>query len=323
MREAPTQDEVLSWFDTLSNWGRWGEEDTLGTLNLITPEKRRQAASLVREGVSVSCSRVIPWHGAGAMAGANPTITMAQSGERYVLGDEVPDPDFPGENALQWAGEQISLLFHGFIFTHIDGLGHVFFRGQMYNGRSAGLITASDGAQVQTSDVMRDGIMSRGVLLDIARLRGVETLDPSDGVFPEDLEAAEEAQGVRVEEGDVLLLRTGYGAQLEAAHAAGEEPPAEHSGYHVACMPWLHERGVALLGSDVVNDMSDRPYPKVRLPVHELGLVAMGLRLIDNAHLERLAEACAERGRWEFCFTLNPLRLERGTGSPVNPIATL
>ena len=265
---------------------------------------------------------MIPWPGP-ALAGSNPVITMAQSGERYVLGDEVPDPDFPGETALQWAGERLSFIFHGSIFTHIDGLGHVFFRGQMYNGRSAGLIRTSDGALEQTSDVMRDGIMSRGVLLDIARLRGVESLDPLDGVFPEDLEAAEEAQGVRVQEGDVLLLRTGYGAQVEAAMAAGEEPPEEHSGYQVACMPWIRERGVALLGSDVVNDMTHRPYPKTRLPVHEIALVAMGLRLIDNAHLERLAEACAERNRWEFCFTLNPLRLERGTGSPVNPIATL
>ena len=322
MPEAPTQDEVLAWFDSLSNWGRWGDDDTLGTLNLITPAKRRQAASLVRDGVSVSCSRVIQWPGP-ALAGSNPVITMAQSGERYALGDEVPDPDYPGETALQWAGERLSFIFHGSIFTHIDGLGHVFFRGQMYNGRSAGLIRTSDGALEQTSDVMRDGIMSRGVLLDIARLRGVASMDPMDGVFPEDLEAAEEAQGVRVEEGDVLLLRTGYGAQVEAAMAAGEEPPEEHSGYHVACMPWIRERGVALLGSDVVNDMSDRPYPKTRLPVHEIALVAMGLRLIDNAHLERLAEACAERSRWEFCFTLNPLRLERGTGSPVNPIATL
>jgi kynurenine formamidase len=242
---------------------------------------------------------------------------------RYALGDDAPDPRFPEEPALQWAGERITLLFHGSVFTHIDGLGHVFYRGQMYNGRSAGLIKTSDGALVQTSDVMRDGIMTRGVLLDLARLRGVETLPPEPGVFPEDLEAAEQAQGVRVEEGDVLLLRTGYGAQVDAAIAAGEPIPEQHSGYHVACMPWIHERGVALLGSDVTNDKREQPYPKTRLPVHQVGLVAMGLRLIDNAHLERLAEACAQRSRWEFCFTLNPLRFEAGTGSPVNPIATL
>ena len=321
MPEAPSQDEVLSWFGALSNWGRWGDDDELGTLNLIGPAKRREAASLVREGVSVSCARPVPWSGP-ALAGANPVTHMMQSGERYALGDDEPDPDFPGEAALQWAGERVTMAFHGHVFTHIDGLGHVFFGGRMYNGRSAALITTTHGARAQSSDVMRDGVLTRGVLLDVARLRGGAPLPPLPGVFPEDLEAAEAAQGVRVGEGDALLLRTGYGAQVEAAAAAGEPPPADHSGYHVACMPWLRERGVALLGSDVVNDVSHRPYPKTRLPVHQLALVAMGLRLIDNAHLERLAEACAARGRWEFGFAVHPLRFERGTGSPVNPIAT-
>ena len=319
MPQAPSQDEVLSYFDKLSNWGRWGDEDTLGTLNLITPEKRKQAGALIQEGVSVSCSRLIPWSGP-ALAGANPTTDMVQSGERYALGDTGEDPT--GAEPLQWAGERITFAFHGSIFTHLDGLAHVFWQGQMYNGRSAGLVKTSEGALEQTSEVMRDGIITRGVLLDVARLRGVDHLPQAPGVYPEDLEAAEEAQGVRVEEGDVLLLRTGYGAQVEAAMAAGQPPPAEHSGYHAACLPWLHERGVAVIGSDVTTDTGHREYDQTRLPVHQIALVAMGLRLIDNGHLERLGEACAERNRWEFCFTLNPLRFERGTGSPANPIAT-
>ena len=323
MPEVPSQEEVLSYFDTLSNWGRWGDDDTLGTLNLITDAKRRQAASLVREGVSISCSRLIPW-GGPQLAGGNPTIDMAQSGERYALGDNPEDPAMPGVEPLQWAGERLSFAFHGSIFTHIDGLAHVFWNGRMYNGRSAGLVKTSEGALEQTSEVMRDGIMTRGVLLDVARALGQDPLPMAPGVYPEDLEAAEEAQGVRVEEGDVLLLRTGYGAQHQAAIRAGEEPPHEHSGFHAATLPWLHERGVAVIGSDVTTDTRhrDEHYTRTRMPVHQVALVAMGLRLIDNAHLERLAEACAERGRWEFCFTLNPLRLERGTGSPANPIAT-
>ena len=121
----------------------------------------------------------------------------------------------------------------------------------------------------------------------------------------------------------MLLVRTGVGAQWDAASAAGEPPPAEHSGYNVACMPWIHDRGVALLGSDIHQDATPPgDFPKTMLPVHQVALVAMGLRLIDNAQLERLGEACAERNRWEFCFTLNPLRFAQGTGSPANPIAT-
>ena len=323
MPEAPSQEEVLSYFDTLSNWGRWGDDDTLGTLNLITDAKRRQAASLVHEGVSISCSRLIPW-GGPQLAGGNPVIDMAQSGERYALGDNPEDPAMPGVEPLQWAGERLSFAFHGSIFTHIDGLAHVFFDGKMYNGRSAGLVKASEGALEQTSEVMRDGIMTRGVLLDVARALGQDPLPMAPGVYPEDLEAAEAAQGVRVEEGDVVLLRTGYGAQHEAAILARQEPPHEHSGYHAATLPWLHERGAAVIGSDVTTDTRylDPNYKRTRMPVHQIALVAMGLRLIDNAHLERLAVACEERGRWEFCFTLNPLRFERGTGSPANPIAT-
>lgn len=323
MPTPPSQDEVISYFDKLSNWGRWGDDDLLATLNLITPEKRKQAAALVQDGESISCSRVIPYPGPMAMGSSNPLINMVQSGERYALGDNPPNPLFPDADMLEWAAESISMVFHGMVFTHIDGLAHVFFDGKMYNGRDAALVKASEGATVQTSEVMRDGIMTRGVLLDVARLRGVTTMDPADHVFPEDLEAAEQAQGVRVEEGDVLLLRTGYGAQVEAAAASGEEPPGEHSGYNAACLPWFHERGIALLGSDVIQDATPAgDFPKTMLPVHQVSLVAMGLRLIDNAHLERLSTTCADRNRWEFCFTLNPLRFAQGTGSPANPIAT-
>ena len=323
MPAPPSQEEILGYFETLSNWGRWGESDTLGTLNLITPEKRKQAASLIRDGVSVSCSRVIPWSGSSAMAGANPVTNMVQSGELFALGDDRENPRFPGRKMLQASSEHLSFVFHGSVFTHIDGLAHVFWEGQMYNGRSAALVKSGEGATIQTSDVMQDGILTRGVLLDIARLKGRTTLDPEDYVFPEDLEAAEEAQGVRVEEGDVLLLRVGYGAQIEAAAAAGEPPPQEFSGYNAACLPWLHERGVALIGSDVFTDHAPiGQYVETMMPMHQVAIPAMGLRLIDNAHLERLGEACAERNRWEFSFSLNPLRLAQGTGSPANPIAT-
>ena len=318
MAKAPTQEEVLAYFDELSNWGRWGDEDELGTLNLITPEKRRQAASLVREGITVGCSKLIPWHGPlEEIRGAMPVSHMIKSGERYVLGLG----DNPEHQSHQSAAESLTFVFHGGVFTHIDGLAHVFFDAKMYNGRSAGLVKTADGATAQSSEVMRDGILSRGILYDIPSLRGVDALEPGTAVSPEDLEEFEEAHGVRAEPGDILLLRTGYAGVVDALPSGGE-PPQGRAGWGVGCLPWLRERGAALIGSDVINDAQPPgDYAETTLPVHQVGLVAMGLRLIDNAHLEKLAETCARLQRWEFCFTVNPLRLERGTGSPVNPIA--
>jgi kynurenine formamidase len=162
-------------------------------------------------------------------------------------------------------------------------------------------------------------VVSRGVLLDVARTRGIRWMDAGEGVMPEDLEAAERAAGVRVEAGDILLVRTGYYARrlLEPMHPLKAGTPA----LHVACCPWLYERGVAMLGSDTHNDIHPPPYPAIGNAFHVVALVAMGLWLIDNANLEPLAEACAARRRWEFLLTVAPLRLRNVTGSPVNPIA--
>ena len=323
MGTPPTQDEVLTWFDKLSNWGRWGEDDVLATLNYITPEKRKQAASLVKDGFSVSCSRLIPRHDpATALGGSNPTSYMIQSGERYVLGDNPEHPMFPGGKMLEWAAESVSFVFHGMVFTHIDDLGHVFWDGRMYNGRSSGLVKAAEGSTVQSSEEMRDGILTRGILYDIARLKGKKALEPGEHVFPEDLEAFEAQYKVKAEAGDIVLLRTGYGSYIDALQP-GEQPPHEHSGWNAACLPWFHERKVAAIGSDVINDATPPgAFNQTILPVHQIALVAMGLRLIDNAHLERLSEACAARNRYEFHFSLNPLRFHNGTGSPANPVAT-
>jgi kynurenine formamidase len=252
---------------------------------------------------------------------------MVQSGERYALGDEGPEIAIGGNvvKPLQWAAEQLSFQFHGLVFTHIDALGHVFWKGQLYNGFPASSVKASEGSTIENINVAApEGIMSRGVLLDVARLRGKPWMDADDHVYPEDLEAAEQAQGVRVEEGDILLLRTGYPAHINDVQSKDPmaPPPHEHSGYQAACLPWFKERGVAVLGSDVIQDAVPHGYNETSLPVHQVALVALGLRLIDNADLEALAETCARKNRWEFCLTLNPLRIENGTGSPANPIAT-
>jgi kynurenine formamidase len=304
--------DVIAMISSLSNWGRWGRDDELGTINLITPEKRARAAALVRDGVSVSCARPIATNELAADTTIQPLRFMVDSGEGR-------DHD-PPERALarRGAAEFIGMVFHGYSITHVDTPAHYFWQGKIYNGRSCNLITAREGAQAESVDLLRDGVVSRGVLLDVAALKG-RLMDAGEGVMPEDLEAAERAQHVRVEPGDILLIRTGYYARrLEAPrHPLKDGSPAAH----VACMPWFRARDVAMLGTDTHNDVSPATHPGLGNVVHIVGLVGLGLWLIDNANLEELARACAARKRWEFLLTVAPLRLQHATGSPVNPIA--
>jgi kynurenine formamidase len=323
MPDAPSEDEVLGYHKSLSNWGRWGTDDQLGTINLITPEKRRAAASLVTEGINVSCAwdlSTMPQ--VGDMFGPVQRH-MLMTGEG--LNDEhrvVPLHPVPGMDMSRQAGaaEYFGCVFHGVTITHIDALSHMFWDGTAYNGVPGALVNAMFGATSLAVTALRDGISTRGVLLDIPAARGVDWLEPATGVFPEDLEAAEAAQGVRVEEGDVVLLRTGYARQKRET---GPIPPHEgQAGWHAASLPWLHERGAAAIGCDTGQDVVPSGYMTIGLPVHCVGMVAMGLTLIDNCDLEELSATCARLGRYEFFLTLAPLRLEGGTGSPVNPIAT-
>jgi kynurenine formamidase len=218
------------------------------------------------------------------------------------------------------AVEYFGCVFHGTNVTHVDALSHVFWDRKSYNGRPAELVNAMFGATNLAVTGVRNGILTRGVLIDVAALRGVDWLQPGDGVFPEDLEAAEKRSGVRVSEGDAVLLRTGYGRRKRAAGALA--PHEGQAGWHAACLPWLHERGVALIGCDTAQDAVPAGYSQVALPIHMVGIVAMGLWLVDACDLEDLAATCARLGRSEFCLSIAPLRIEGGTGSPVNPIAS-
>jgi kynurenine formamidase len=310
---VPSEHEVIGYMKTLSNWGRWGAEDELGTINLITPAKRAAAARLVRDGVTVTGARPI-------VTDITPDTTfqfmrfMVDSGE----GRDTASPE--RLQARRGAGEFIGMVFHGYTVTHIDTPAHFFWEGKIYNGRSCNLITSREGATVEAVELLHDGVVSRGVLLDVARTRGVRWLGPGEGVMPEDLEAAERATGVRVEAGDILVVRTGYYARRLAE---GPVSPlrAGSPGPHAALLPWLKERGVAVWGSDTHNDVTPTPYPAMGSPFHIGALVGLGLWLIDNMNLEDIATACADRGRWEFLLTLAPLRLRNVTGSPLNPIA--
>jgi kynurenine formamidase len=189
----------------------------------------------------------------------------------------------------------------------------------MYGGVPSHNVTDRDGAIVHDVLSVADGIHGRGVLLDVARARGVDALDPAEPIFPEHLDLAEEKEGIHVEEGDILFIRTGDAIRRKQGnwHPIAKGQP----GLDATCLPWLYERGVAVLGSDGPQEVRPSGYASVYMPVHSIGIVAMGLWLIDNCDLEALADTCNEYGRWNFFVTVSALRLEGATGSPVNPIA--
>ena len=194
----PTEEQVLGWFDSLSNWGRWGDDDELGTLNLITEAKRQQAAGLVTEGISVTCSRLLVPEMAPDVTSIPPLHYMVSTGESA--------PSEGGGGASDFLG----VSFHGLTVTHLDSLCHQFWNGKMYNGQDAGLVNNANKAGAGAVDAVKNGVVTRGVLLDIAGVKGKDWLDAGEPVFTADLEAAEEAQGVRVTEGDALCIRLGW-----------------------------------------------------------------------------------------------------------------
>jgi kynurenine formamidase len=291
--------DVAAFHQTLSNWQRWGERDQCGTLNLVTPEKRAAAAALVRSGRVVSCARPIP---------TEPGPSNPQPAAHHMI----------GTHSEGWGGDYLALASHGYATSHLDALCHIFHEGRLYNGYSSERVTAH-GALELSVDALRHGIVSRGVLLDVPAAKGKPWLEPGEPIHLEDLEQAERAVAVQAESGDILLVRTGRFARV-AAH--GDWNPRERlAGLHADCLPWLHARGVAALGSDGVSDVHPSGIDDVRLPIHTVGIVAMGLSLLDNLDLEALALACREEGRATFLLTTAPLVLLRGTASPVNPIA--
>ena len=309
----PTEEEVLAYFEELSNWGRWGEDDQLGTLNFLSDENTRKAVSLVREGRTISCARTISWEPAPDVS-STPIHYMVESGEGWASGDKVSAR--PNQAATDFFG----LVFHGYTITHIDSLAHFFWKGKMYNGRPAHLISTSRGATVESVELVKDGIMARGVLVDVPLIRGIDWVERGEGVMPEDILAAEDRCGFRIQEGDVLLIRTG---NLHRRNVEGAVNPREAGSpaCQAACLPLFHERSVAVMGSDTGNDVMPSQYVSMSHPVHQVGITAMGLWILDNPNLEELAEACKQRNRWEFLISINPLRLYNTTGSPVNPVA--
>ena len=300
---ALSKTDVDKMMTELSNWGRWGKDDQLGAINLITPAKRKQALALAREGVTVSLARETNTE--KAEDNSDPyehTMTMTGTGN-------------PGLFSL----DSFRISFHGYQHTHLDALCHMFWQGKMYNGFSQEEVSRTGAAKLAITN-LKQGIMTRGILMDMARLKGVAYLEPGTPIYPEDLEAWEKKAGLKLASGDAVFIRTGRWARRAAV---GPWNVAQKSaGLHASCARWLKQRDVALLGSDAASDVLPSGVAGLSHPIHQLVLVAMGMNIFDNCDLEGLSEAAAKRNRWEFLLTAAPIPLIGGTGSPLNPIAT-
>lgn len=303
-----TAERAAELFEGSKRWGRWGEADERGALNLLTAELVQRAIGSVRTGEVVSCGRELP-------------VVPAVDNPSPALHHMIAAGDLARGPGLQASADFIGVAFHGMAVSHIDALCHVFVDGHMYNGYPAGDVT-SFGAKHNSIAAAFGGIVGRGVLLDIPRLRGVDWLEPGDAISPDELDAASAAQRVEVVPGDILLVSTGRDAR-RAEHGPWEPNQVGLAGLDPECVPWLHDHDPAVLGSDGVSDVLPANPHAWPIPIHQCLLVGMGVHLLDNLELGRLADACAREQRWEFLFVVLPLRIGGGTGSPVNPVAVL
>ena len=305
-RKPPTESEYEQYRKRFCNWGRWGEEDELGTLNHVTDQVRRQAVALVREGRSVSLSR--------------PLDTMRGPANPY------PPQHLQAMPGTGGMLDYVGMFIHGVVLTHIDALCHLPTKeGRLWNDRPMGE-NRMPATRHGTIEFLRDGIVTRGVLYDVPRHRGTGFVEPGRPVHGWELEDVAAAQGVAPRPGDAVVIRSGY----DPFWRAREDPPVFESvtGVHASCVEYLYEHEASLL----VWDFQDAPTADQGIPnpspqspmalhVHHILLPYMGMPIIDNADLEALAACCAQLGRWEFQLVVAPLHLPGATGSPVNPIA--
>ena len=303
-----TEADFLRAMEELSNWGRWGSDDELGAANFITPSKRKAAAALVSEGISISLAHDV-------------IQEDAVDGGTYLDRQVMRVSDTGAADRYQYTG-----TYHGSIHSHLDSVAcHVMFEGKGYNGVSQQSIEETGGCPQGSIHALHDGIFTRGILFDATLLPGRATpegwMEPGAEITWADLEQLEKIEGVRVAEGDVILLYTG---RWKRRAALGAWPTSEGvSGYQADVAYFLKERGVSFIGHDMYNDVSPHGFPpEVGLPLHRLALVSLGVSIFDNLDFERLAEEARRLNRYEFLFTAAPLRIEQGMGSPLNPIAT-
>jgi kynurenine formamidase len=289
--------EFDEMFQQISNWARWGKDDQLGSVNLITAAKRKQALGLAKTGETVSLAH-------------NPITETA------------PDNPSPFQHTMNrgFTTDTVGVSFHGYAHSHLDALCHILSKGQTFNGHATADINTAKGCTKLGIDNLKKGVVSRGVLIDIPRLKGVPYLEPGTPIFVEDIEAWEKKANIKVSSGDILLFRTGRWARREKL---GPWPIARNAaGVHASVAPWIKARGAAIVGSDAALDVTPSLVEGQNLPVHTLMITALGINLLDNQDLEALSEAAGRMNRWEFLLTIAPIPVTGGTGFPVNAIAT-
>jgi kynurenine formamidase len=297
----------------LSNWGRWGSDDELGTLNLITEKGRVAAAASVRTGQVVSLA--LP------LVADSPQVPGGGRFNAHHVMTETGTDALAAGGPCGYSDDAIAMSVHA--HTHWDALSHVFHRGRMFNDRSAALVSAR-GAAVNDIVPMSRCLVTRGVLVDLAP--GGDALPPEHEITVPEIEVALEQQGATLNSGDALLLRTGHLGRIRASgrwadfSAIGDRNPEEPGiGHH--CLPWLHELGISAIACDnwAVEVLYGRA--STRMPVHEIGIVHMGLALGEMFDLDALAASCAADDQWDFLFSAGPLPISGGVGGPVNPLA--
>ena len=311
-----TADRVRDWGRRYSNWGRWGEEDELGALNFITPERVLEATRLPRTGQIISCALNFDHKGPQSGSGPrhNPIHTMLMDGGDALAGAQ---DGIPG--GFQYADDAITMPLQ--CGTQWDALAHVFYDGKMYNGRDIELVT-SRGARKNSIEALKNGVVGRGVLLDVARFRDLLWLEDGTAIGPEELDACAEASGVVIESGDIVLVRTGMMTRCLAedsweGYCGGPAP-----GLSVHCARWLYEREVAAVCSDTWG-LEVLPNETVDCfqPLHMISLRNTGVLFGEIFHMDALADACAEDHHYSFLFTAPPLPITGAVGSPINPLA--
>ncbi|HCV27249.1 MAG TPA: cyclase [Dehalococcoidia bacterium] len=304
-----TLEALGQWETELSNWGRWGPDDQRGTLNLITREKTRQAAALVHEGETVNLQHFV-------------TLEKTIDSQTFGPTDHWMSRVDPDTGEPLFALDEIQFSLHDGMLSHVDALCH--YRTEVdgqyviFNGYPQNL--TKDGCEDLAVDRMGTSYVTRGVLVDLPLMRGVDWLDASTPIYVSDLEAWEEFAGVTIGSGDALLVRTGRWAKRDA------EGPWSYgtggAGLHASVLPWLRERDVAILVGDAVNDVQPSGVEGIRRPVHQLTQVVLGLPLVDNGYLKDLAATAARLQRWEFLIAIQINPIEGGTASPFNALAT-
>jgi kynurenine formamidase len=288
-----------SAFESLSNWGRWGPDDDRGTLNLIDSDAVLRGISAVRWGRVISLSRELV-----------PGATLAPPAF-------VHHRSLYQQHAPSGALDSVEIAPHGFEITHIDALSHVYFEDFVYNGRNVEETITPGGIVFGDVAALSGGIVSRGILLDVARSRGVGHLAPTDTVTASDLDVAEALTDATVSAGDVLVLRTGIELQGREMRVSS----AQRTGIDTSCLEWMHQRGVGAYAGDCIEAL---PLAAgVEMPLHRFGLAGMGLVLIDAPLLEPLAAVCQELVQSTFLFVCAPLPIRGASGSAVNPLAIL